>query len=176
MNERIGVRFERLEAVRRRVESRIDGVAHEALNRPEAPGQWSVAQVISHIVLAETRTVGYVTKKKSDPSQLRPAGMKERLMGKLVLAAMSAPFRFRAPEVVASVPDNANPDELRAQWARVRTELALLLDSIPDSLLGTCLFKHPYGGPMTLEAALDFMVAHASRHAKQIERILKGRR
>jgi len=79
MNERIGVRFERLEAVRRRVESRIDGVAHEALNRPEAPGQWSVAQVISHIVLAETRTVGYVTKKKSDPSQLRPAGMKERL-------------------------------------------------------------------------------------------------
>jgi len=176
MNERIRMRFETLEAGRRGVETRIDGVAPEALNRQPSPGQWSAAQVISHIVLAETRTVGYVTKKASDPSQLRAAGLKEKLMGKIVLAAMSAPFGFRAPDVVATVPENADPDELRVNWAQVRADLATLLDSIPDSLLGTCLFKHPYGGPMTLEAALNFMIAHASRHAKQIERILNDRR
>ncbi|MFA6955656.1 MAG: DinB family protein [Thermoanaerobaculia bacterium] len=174
MNERIGVRFEKLEVIRRGVESRIDGLAPESLNRQPEPGRWSVAQVISHIVLAETRTVGYVSKKRSDPSQLRPARLKQKLMAKLIVAAMNAPFSFRAPEVVATVPDNSDPGELRAQWARVRAELASLLDSIPDSLLGTCLFKHPYAGPMTLEAALDFMVAHASRHARQIERILSA--
>lgn len=174
MNERIRSRFERLEAVRSGVESRIDGVAPESLNTQPEPGRWSVAQVISHIVLAETRTVGYVSKKSSDPSQLLPAGLKQKLMAKLIVAAMNAPFSFRAPEVVAIVPDNSDPAELRAQWARVRAELAALLDSIPDSLLGTCLFRHPYAGPMTLEAALDFMIAHASRHAKQIERILES--
>jgi hypothetical protein len=89
---------------------------------------------------------------------------------------MKAPIRGRAPEIVASVPDDEDPAELRARWSRLRGELRALLESIPDSLLGTCLFRHPIAGPMTLESALDFMIAHAARHARQIERTLNPAR
>jgi uncharacterized damage-inducible protein DinB len=173
MNERIRVRFEKLEAVRRGIESRIDGVAAETLNRQPEPGRWSPAQVVSHVVLAERRTVDYITKKKSDPSQLRAAGLKQAFWTKFIVGVMSAPVRLRAPDVVATVPDNEDPDVLRVKWAGVRSDLASLLESIPDSRLGRCLFKHPVAGPMTLEGALDFMIAHASRHGRQIERMLK---
>lgn len=173
MNQRIGTRFEQLEAVRRRIEARIAGIAPDALNRQPEPGRWSAAQVISHVVLAESRTLDYVRKKSSDPSQLRPAGLKEKLKGKLVVAVMKLPVRLPAPDVVADVPDNEEPVELCARWSRLRAELRELFASIPDSLLGTCLFRHPVAGPMTLEAAIEFMIAHASRHAKQIERVLE---
>lgn len=174
MNEKLKIRFEKLEVVRHGVVSRIDGVGSDTLNAHPEPGRWSAAQVIGHIVLAETRTVDYVTKKKSDPSQLRPAGLKQAIKGKLIVAIMSAPVRLRAPQVVATVPENQNPAELLEEWAGVRSDLEQLLESIPDSLLGTSLFRHPYAGPMTITAALDFMIAHSSRHAKQIERMMKS--
>ena len=172
MNDDIRRRFDRLEAVRLRIEARIEGIAAETLNRPPAPGRWSAAQVIGHLVLAEGKTVGYVRKKLSDPSQLRPAGLKQWFMGKLVVAVMAAPVRVKAPELVADIPDNEDPNELRRRWAAIRGEMKSLFDSIPDALLGTCLFRHPVAGPMTLAAAIDFMTAHSERHEKQIVRTL----
>ncbi|MBI2212911.1 MAG: DinB family protein [Acidobacteria bacterium] len=173
MNERIGKKFDRLEGVRRGIEARIDGLESDALNMRPSPGSWSAAQAIGHIVLAEERTLEYIGKKLSDPSRLRPAGLKERFKGRLVTLVMGVPIRFRAPEIVAHVADHHEPADLLARWARVRGDLGALLDSVPVSLLDTCLYKHPAAGPMTLADALDFMTAHSSRHAKQIERILR---
>jgi hypothetical protein len=172
MNERVGQRYEKLEEVRRRIVATIDGIDSERLNRAPAQGGWSAAQVIGHIVLAESRTLEYLTKKLSDPSRLHRAGLKERFNGWLVVVVMGLPIRVRAPEIVADVPERADPAELCSRWERVRADLRALLDTIPDSLLGTCLFRHPVAGPMTVEAALDFMTAHASRHAKQLDRAL----
>ena len=176
MNDRLRRRFDRLEAVRQRIESSIDGIDPAALNRPTAPGRWSAAQVIGHLVKAESLSVAYIRKKASDPSELRPAGIAHSLKATLVVALMRVPLRFSAPEIVAEIPENASPVELRERWRATRSEMNALLDGLPDALLGTCLYKHPVAGPMTLESALDFMIAHAVRHAKQIDRVLRALR
>lgn len=173
MNERLRRRFDRLEAVRRRIESSIEGIDPAVLNSPPSPGRWSAAQVIGHLVKSESLSVSYIAKKASDPSRLKPAGLSHSLKAMLVIAFMGVPVRFSAPEIVAEIPEAGNPAELRARWQVTRSEMRALLDGLPDALLGTCLYKHPVGGPMTLESALDFMIAHATRHAKQIDRALR---
>lgn len=174
MNERVRRRFDRLEEVRQRIEARIEGVAPATLIRQPEPGRWSAAQVISHIVKAESLSVSYIAKRASDPSKLLPAGLKQAIKSALVIAVMRVPLRFRAPEIVAEIPDNENPVELRERWMKLRGEMRATLESIPDALLGSCLYKHPVAGPMKLEAALDFMIAHATRHAGQIDRVLRS--
>lgn len=173
MNDRLRRRFDRLEVVRQRIESSIDGVDSAAMNRPPAPGRWSAAQVIGHLVKAESLSVAYIRKKSSDPSKLRLAGIAHALKATLVVALMRLPLKFFAPEIVAEIPENASPVELRERWRATRSEMSELLDGLPDALLGTCLYKHPVAGPMTVESALDFMIAHAARHAKQIDRVLR---
>lgn len=173
MNDRIKRRFDRLEAVRLLVESRIEGIDSEALNRQPGPGRWSVAQVIGHLVKAETLSVSYIRKKASDPSKLRPAGLAHSFKAALIVTLMRVPMKFPAPDIVAEVPEDENPAELRERWRATRSEMSALFDGLPDALLGTCLYKHPFAGPMTLESALDFMIAHATRHAKQIDRVLR---
>ncbi|MCM2317447.1 MAG: DinB family protein [Thermoanaerobaculia bacterium] len=173
MNDRLKRRFDRLEAVRHRIESSIDGLDSAALNRPPAPGRWSAAQVIGHLVKAESLSVAYIGKKASDPSKLRPAGIVHSLKSTLVVALMRVPMKFSAPEIVAEMPENASPNELRERWRATRSEMCELLDRLPDALLHTCLYKHPVAGPMTVEGALDFMIAHATRHAKQIDGVLR---
>lgn len=172
MNDRLKSRFERLEGVRQRIEARIDGVAPGTLNRQPAPGRWSVAQVIGHLLKAETLSVSYIRKKASDPSKLRSAGLKEALLAAVVVVMMRVPLKMPAPDIVSEFPENEDPAELRERWMRLRGEMSAMLDQIPDSLLSKCLYKHPAAGPMTLESALDFMVAHATRHAGQIDRVL----
>lgn len=172
MNDRLKSRFDRLEGVRRRIEERIDGIAPGTLNRQPAPGRWSVAQVIGHLLQAETLSVSYIRKKTSDPSRLNPAGLKQAFMAALVIVVMRVPFKFSAPDIVAEVPQNENPAELRERWMKLRGEMSAMLDQLPDGLLSKCVYKHPVAGPMTLESALDFMVAHATRHAGQIDRVL----
>jgi len=46
MHERVRRRFDRLEAVRQRIEARIDGIAPATLNRPPEPGRWSAAHTV----------------------------------------------------------------------------------------------------------------------------------
>lgn len=173
MNDRLRVRFERLENVRREIEARTGPLTAESLNTPPSPGRWSAAQVIEHIVASESRSVDYIRKKASDPASLRRAGLRERIKGWLVVGAMRLPVRVKAPAIVAAVPERVDPAELRERWSRVRDDMRTLLDSIPDALLSTCLYKHPIGGRITLEAALEFMVAHAARHARQIEATIR---
>lgn len=174
MNDKLMRRFDRLEAVRKRIDARVDGIDVAKLCRAPAPGRWSAAQVIGHLVKAETLSLSYIAKKASDPSKLRRAGLSHALKSILVIAVMRVPMKFRAPEIVAEVPANEDPTELRERWRTMRGEMRTLLESIPDELLGTLLYKHPVAGPMTLESAIDFMIAHATRHAGQIDRVLRA--
>lgn len=173
MNARLRVRFEKLESVRRGIEARLGSLSADVANRPPSPGSWSAAQVIEHIVASESRSVDYIRKKSSDPAALRRAGIPERIKGWLVVAAMGLPIRVKAPAIVAAVPEQVDPVELCERWARVRDDMRSLLDAIPDELLTTCIYKHPVGGRLTLAAALDFMIAHAARHARQIDSTIR---
>jgi hypothetical protein len=172
VHERLERRFERLEATRREILVRLEGHDPARLNVPRADGGWSALQVLHHVIAAEAGTLRYISKKMLAGTNLPPAGLMSRLRLLALQAAHASPFRFRAPAVVADVPAEIDPAELRARWDGVRKGWVALLDGFPEELLDREVFRHGMVGLMGLPDTLDFLQSHLDHHARQVEQRL----
>jgi uncharacterized damage-inducible protein DinB len=166
--------FERMEALRKLIDAKIDGVDGATLNRTPGTACWSVVQVMSHLVKSESLSVAYIRRKAGESGTLKTAGLGEAVRSALINFAMTVPVRFSAPAVVAEVPENDDPAAVRQRWEQVRAELRQVIESMPDSLFDKTVYRHPRAGLMNLRQALSFMEAHATRHARQIDETLNA--
>jgi len=172
MRERILRKFEKLEAMKKELTDAISGLPDERLHRHPAPGKWTAAQVMEHVRGAEERSLDYIRKKTSDPSKVPPAGLSSQLRTFALTFALATPLRFKAPDVVANVPEHPDVAELLARWDDVRSQLKDAIESLPNELLGRAVLRHAVAGRMNLSQALDFMISHFRHHRKQIDRAL----
>jgi hypothetical protein len=171
MSPDLARRLDALEASRSRALARLGPHDRAHLNRPPAPGRWSALQVLHHVVEVEAATVGYVRKKMQAGAGLPPAGLASRLRRLALTLALASPLRFRAPAVVASVPDDVDPAALRERWEAVRRDLRDLVASFPPALEGRLVFRHPVGGRLGLADTLAVLQAHLDHHLPQVERV-----
>ena len=136
------------------VESRVRGLADELLRRPEAPGKWSVVEVLQH--LADTEMV-YGVRGRLVLSEDRPliVGFDQDRWASL--------FRYR----------DAPPELALGQLAALReANLAVWRAAGPAELARVGL--HSERGEESLDLMLRMMAAHDLVHRRQIERILAG--
>ena len=134
MNRRLQESFDQLEATRQAVLSHIAGHDLARLNRPRPHGGWSALQVLHHVIAAEAGTLRYTSKKMLGGTSLPRAGLLSRLRLLSLQVAMASGLRFKAPAVAADVPDEIDPEKLRAQWEEVRKGWGDLLESFPEVL------------------------------------------
>jgi hypothetical protein len=172
MRDELTRKFEVLEAIREQVASRMAGVPDEKLQSPPAPGKWSPVQVVMHLAAAEGSSLTYIRKKTSDPGSVPPANFMCAVRTLLLRAAMSSPFRFKVPDVISGTPEIVPAGSALDRWMTVREELRSMIETMPEDLMKRAVFKHPVAGRMTMSQALEFMISHARRHAKQIEQAL----
>lgn len=172
MNEQLQRRFDRLEGTRRQVLRHLEGHDRGALNRPRADGGWSALQVLHHVIAAESGTLRYVSRKMQGGTSLPRVSLASRLRLLGLQAAMVSPLRFKAPAVVAEVPEEIDPEELRARWNEVRTGWKTLLEAFPEEILDRLVFRHALVGLMGLPDTLAFLQSHLEHHRRQVERVL----
>jgi hypothetical protein len=165
-------RLERLEATRAGVVSRVEPFDRERLNRPRADGGWSALQVLHHVILVESGTLRYISKKMQAGTSLPRAGLVSRLRRLTLQVALASPFRFRAPGVVAEVPAEIDPADLLARWDEARGGWRKLVEEFPEEILDRLVFRHGWVGLMGLRDTLDFLQGHLDHHVRQVERLL----
>lgn len=175
MNPGYARRLDRLEGARARALALLEGRDAVALNRAPAPGRWSALQVLHHVVEAEAATLGYVRKKMQAGSALPAASFSSRLRGLATRLALASPLRFRAPAVVAGVPDAIDPGRLSERWTEVGNGWRELVSEFPPELEGRLVFRHPFAGRLGLADTLDVMRAHLEHHIPQVGRALAPR-
>lgn len=168
----------RLQAVNSLMEAlyeRLKTYNNEQLNRRPGPQQWSVLQVMHHLIQAETLSERYVRKKLSFNPELKPAGLAGALRLFLVRINFVLPFKYKAPKGVGDdvLPETSTLEETIQQWRLQRQSLRELLDSLPEGYHNKALYKHPLAGKLSLVQMLDFFEFHIQRHLGQIERTLK---
>jgi hypothetical protein len=76
--------------------------------------------VLHHVIAAEAGTLRYVSKKMLGGTSLPRAGLLSRLRLLSLQVAMASGLRFKAPAIVAEVPDEMDPAELRAEARAAR--------------------------------------------------------
>ncbi|PJJ59897.1 DinB family protein [Hymenobacter chitinivorans] len=176
MNHRLHIRFEQLEQATTRLLASVEALGEKAHQSPGV-GQWSAAQVVQHLLVAETGIGQYISKKIQQEEGLTKTSFMTFVRSRVLRLALRLPFlRFKAPKYLAALtPDTVPPlPELRADWERVRRQLEQILNEFPSLLLNRDIFKHPRSGMLNIYQTLDFMVDHVLHHQKQLERITKA--
>ncbi len=151
--------------------AQLDRLPETKLAVAPRPGAWTVAQVITHIAIAEEGSLAYLTKKHAG-GRHKPASASAPFRLALLNLAISLPLKYKAPAIVADVPATSYA-EARARWAAVRTGMRSAYGAFPEADIAHDLFKHPSAGRFSLLQGVRFMRQHARRHKGQILRTLR---
>ena len=144
------------------------------LHRPPVPKAWSPFQVMQHVGLVERASVDYLLYKFGDEAPPPRQSLRTRLNGKLVIAGLVSPLKFKAPEPVdvsgQDLLDAPTLTEVRDVLRGARADLRDLIARAPSTWLEGAVFRHPVAGRMSLDDLALMLLVHHNRHARQIER------
>jgi len=145
------------------------------LNRKESDNQWSIHQVMHHLIATEELSVKYLQKKLSFQPELKKAGMMTGFRNLGLNIFIRTPIKFKAPEAVSGnvLPEESTFWEVVKLWKGNREIMEEFLDGLPSEHLNKELFKHALVGKITIKQMLKFHRSHFHRHRKQIRRLLE---
>ncbi len=148
----------------------LEQYSHEELNTSPSEDSWSPIQILHHLILSEQLSIAYCKKKLSFEPDLKKAGLLSKLKAKLVELYLGSPFKFKAPPALNSsvLPKEGKLVDVATSWKKQREEMAAFLQDVPDKYLYTEVYKHPFGGRLSLEGMMDFFNAHFNNHRKQL--------
>ncbi|MFY7708376.1 MAG: DinB family protein [Flavobacteriales bacterium] len=149
----------------------FEGLNSEQVNSaPE--GEWSMVQVIEHVLFSEGGTLGYMMKKTSSGfDSLDRVGDTERLAQTALVKRLDSGERYKAPAILPDPTGGASLAELNFKWDEIRNQLNAFVSSVPEEFYDRLMFKQPVAGMITLEGALDFLNSHLRHHFAQLERL-----
>lgn len=165
--------FKQIESERRELIELFNKLNDEQRHFKPTADEWSVCQVIEHLVTAETGSVAYMRKKLSDPSRMGNTSLRNRFNSFLLNISLKSPIKFKAPNVPGLSPDDRpDADTVIQRWDAARKELESIIGESETDLLDKKVFRHPFAGPMDMMSALQFMGNHVQHHRPQIKGIM----
>lgn len=168
MNPQLEAQYLKLEETRNQLLDKLEGLDEDLLNTSPAAGKWSVNQIIAHLIQVEQITNTYIQRKVQKQGTLEDASIRHTFRSLLLKLALHSGMKFKAPDVVATVPDRSSLSVLRSQWDNSRYHLEDTLTELPQDLMDKCLFRHPSAGPLSITQTMTFLQDHFHHHARQI--------
>jgi hypothetical protein len=170
MQKNVAKLFQKLETSRLTILSLTEGFSEQQLNFKPSPQEWSMAQVIKHLVMTETQILQYV-QRRMEKGGLYDADFKSWMRYMLVKLALRYRKKIKAPKQVAQPPDQLNPSQVKQEWEQLRQQWQKTLAGLPPEMVGKNVFRHPLAGDMSIGHTLGFMEEHVRHHMAQIRRI-----
>ncbi|MGI9544545.1 MAG: DinB family protein [Cyclobacteriaceae bacterium] len=144
--------------------------AHQLHFKPGSE-QWSLLQVLDHIVKVDISITKYLQKYQSEISREKLGFIAwwRALFLKLFLLT---PLRVKAPKVHGIQPEESvDVPSLVADWCESRSLLKDYLEVFPMDKLDNFIFKHPLSGKLNVVQTLMFVYYHTKHHEHQLKRI-----
>lgn len=144
--------------------------------RSQPQDAWSANQVLEHILIAETGTLGYMKKKSSSGCDiLEKTGEEHIQKSKAVNTRLQLPDRYQAPSVLTDPTNNYSFDQLNAQWNLIREDMKNFIGNVDEKHYDKLVFRQPIAGMLNLLQAMEFMIYHIRHHIPQIQRIKEAK-
>ena len=169
--ERLLRQFGRMERDRQDILKRLEGARTKRLATSPGEHAWYIAQVITHLAIAEEGGLTYLNK-KLEVKKHGPVGISSHWRLFLLNIAVWLPIKYKAPAIVADVPATSY-EVARQRWSAVRERMREAYTTIDTSFIGHDLYKHPMAGRFNLIQGVRFMRRHVQHHKAQIHRTLR---
>ncbi len=174
MKEELIQQIDALDSELQALVAQLQSYSHQQLNQQPAPNSWSATQIMHHLMLSEKYAVLYCEKKLSHKPTLKTVGPIDRLKEKMIKWYLQVPIKIKAPTKLneSQLPKESNLADILNQWQEQRKVLRLFFEELPAEYVDKVIYKHPFGGRLSLKGMLNFFEAHFDRHRKQLMRAL----
>ncbi len=137
-------------------------------------GNWSMVQVISHLITSEKTSLDYLEKKMQGIQQASNATWWESIKVIGLIVSQRLPFKYKAPKG-AKLPDpESRPmDDLISQWTAQRQRLHAILGKFTEKDVKKKVYRHVVIGLVDIRHMMIFFREHITHHQWQINRIEK---
>ena len=173
MHSRIAEALEYLDTERADLQAAVELIPGELRERAPTPDRWSVAQVLQHLTLIESRIVQLINKLVTGA---RAAGLGPEMETSPILNVRHAAkiadrsFRVTAPEETVPPSDVS----AAAAWKALEESRQALKEAVisGDGLaLSEVKYPHPVLGEINLYQWILFVGSHELRHTAQVREI-----
>ncbi len=159
------------EAMRARLLASVEGLSEKQLAFQQAPGKWSIGEILDHLCLAErsmTRTISRLLQQAAGFGMIGAPGTIEEPRHTIDLEAYRRPVL--APDAV--LPSHDRPlSRLRSELQESRERLLEVSARVDGRVVGPIALVHFQLGHLNFYQWLAVVGAHDARHLEQIERI-----
>jgi uncharacterized damage-inducible protein DinB len=167
--------FDSIDETRSRLKGRLDGLSPEQENFRPTSGGWSIAEIVEHLAILESRLLGLMTVmvnktekagsgRDANKSSFNPISL-EQIIERSLKEKYVAPETAR-PQGGVSVHDSL--ERLRQS----RASLTELRPRFEATDLSDARYPHPAFGPLNLYQWLLMIGIHEDRHLRQIEALM----
>jgi DinB superfamily len=158
----------RLDSIHQQLVGTVSSLDPTLYAQRPAEGEWSVAEIVHHLCLVETRVVkeleGAIAREPKRVSFLR------RFLPTSIVSSRLK--KVKAP--AAMNPVDAPPrDRAIENYDRTRANLKALCAAHSTDRFRNLVFKHPFLGEIDGVATVSFLGYHEKRHFKQIREVLE---
>jgi hypothetical protein len=162
--------FERLERKHKAFIDHIASLSDEVQSFKAGPDKWSVVEVVEHLVLVEKDLLTQLT--ANVPASTLDPGLKTPEKHQRVIKVMQGDIPVEVPDESGQPRGRLTLDALLSQWADIRQKLRGLLEEITAGIQNDPVYRHPYGGPLEIADALEFVEVYVDNHLRHVDRIV----
>jgi hypothetical protein len=166
-------KFTEIERQRKEIFDWVRNVSVDQINESPAPGKWSLAQIYTHLYVAEKLSVSYMKKKSLGLKSLASTTVLDDLKFLFLTISQRIPVKYKAPPIVLQhTPTPVPITDLEKEWDRLRQELKQLVETFDDTDVYRKVYKHALMGRLNVLQAMSFFKEHIIHHTPQIKRLL----
>lgn len=126
-----------------------------------------------HIIKSEQITLLALNKNLQSKDNLKKSGSVGIVRDILLSFALKSKIKFKAPPLVANIPEDYSFTDLMKKWETVRSTFNEYIDNFPNEYLDKEILKHPIAGWLNLAQTLNFLQNHFDHHKVQILKRVK---
>lgn len=149
--------------------TQIESLDDTSINSIKQEGKWTLGQICHHLYTAQVGTYGYIRKRLEANKVTKPTDFGNFARNTLLVIALKLPIKYKAPAVIANVPDTVQINTLTKDWKENNDAFRELIRNLPQNLADKEIFKHPVGGMFNIDQTINFMQEHFNHHLPQIK-------
>ena len=174
MDEKLIKSFDRLEKIRIRLIKNLEHYSEEQLNyRPYnlkvLKNQWSLIQIVFHLVIWENVSIKYMQHKLIFPDTLETPGFSTFFKISLLKIGLLLRVKYSTPKFLVIPPVHPKFHDVCSTWEQSRAMLKRLIEKTPDDILKKGIFQYPPASILNMQQTLEFMQAHLKHQIRQIK-------
>lgn len=149
----------------------VKGFSVDELNFKPSESEWSISQVIEHLIDSETGTNKYINYRLKNIHEQPSVGLANFLKSKVLNKKLKSNQKFKVPSILSEPEVGSDFKTLKEKWDKSRLYLIQSVENYPKEQLNKAVFKHPRAGLLSMNQTLAFMINHLNHHIPQIDRL-----